>query len=94
MRLPVLSMRGLALFGCLAALTALAPAAHAQRSGFPGFSGSLHGGGAPNDDTEPSYNDGRPAALKTVGIDQRLDNQVPLDLAFTDETGASVTIAD
>lgn len=69
-----------------------APPALAQRSGFPGFSGSLHGGGKAPDDTEPSLNDGRPAALATVGIDQRLDNQVPLDLTFTDETGASVTI--
>ena len=66
----------------------------AQRSGFPGFSGALHGGGTPKDDTEPSYNDGRPAALVGVGIDQRLNNPVPLDLEFTDETGAAVTLRD
>ncbi len=31
---------------------------------------------------------------KKVGFDQRLDEQVPLDLAFTDETGNSVKLSD
>lgn len=36
--------------------------------------------------------DGRPAALRRVGIDQRLDAALPLDLAFRDESGAPVTL--
>jgi protein SCO1/2 len=37
---------------------------------------------------------GRPAALEKVGFDQRLDAQVPLDLAFRDEVGRSVRLSD
>ncbi|HXW14708.1 MAG TPA: SCO family protein [Terriglobia bacterium] len=33
-----------------------------------------------------------PAQLRGVGIDQRLNNQVPLDLKFRDETGQTVTL--
>ena len=32
--------------------------------------------------------------LKAVGVDQRLDEQVPLDLQFRDETGKSVRLGD
>ena len=32
--------------------------------------------------------------LKSVGIDQRLDQQVPLDLQFKDETGKTVRLGD
>jgi protein SCO1/2 len=35
-----------------------------------------------------------PAVLHDVGIDQRLDEQVPLDLEFTDETGKAVRLGD
>lgn len=35
---------------------------------------------------------GRPPALREVGIDQKLDYQVPLDLAFTDESGKTVRL--
>ena len=35
-----------------------------------------------------------PAQLKSVGFDQRLDEQVPLDLVFSDETGKSVKLGD
>jgi protein SCO1/2 len=35
-----------------------------------------------------------PGVLQEVGFDQRLSEAVPLDLAFTDETGRSVTLAD
>ena len=35
-----------------------------------------------------------PAVLHDVGIDQRLDEQVPLDLEFTDETGKTVKLGD
>jgi len=36
----------------------------------------------------------RPAILRDVAFDQRLGAQVPLDLAFRDETGATVTLRD
>ncbi len=36
----------------------------------------------------------RPAALKNVGIDQKLDNQLPLDLHFRDETGRDVRLGE
>jgi protein SCO1 len=35
-----------------------------------------------------------PPQLKDVGIDQRLNNQVPLDLVFHDETGKTVRLGD
>jgi len=38
--------------------------------------------------------DSRPAALQGVGIDQRLNEQVPLNLMFRDETGKSVRLGD
>jgi protein SCO1/2 len=38
--------------------------------------------------------DGRPAILRDVGFDQRLNQQVPLDLEFTDETGRAVRLGD
>ena len=36
----------------------------------------------------------RPPHLENVGIDQRLDAQVPPDLVFTDDTGRSVKLGD
>ncbi len=36
----------------------------------------------------------RPTPLKHVGIDQKLDSLVPLDLQFKDETGKSVKLGD
>lgn len=41
-----------------------------------------------------SADDQRPAALKQVAIDQRLNEQVPLGLAFRDEDGRQVTLGD
>jgi len=35
-----------------------------------------------------------PADLANVGIDQRLDQQVPLDLQFKDETGKTIKLGD
>ncbi len=35
-----------------------------------------------------------PADLSNVGIDQRLNQQVPLDLEFKDETGKTVKLGD
>jgi protein SCO1/2 len=36
----------------------------------------------------------RPAALKNVGIDQKLNNQLPLDLHFRDESGRDVRLGE
>jgi cytochrome c oxidase subunit II len=38
--------------------------------------------------------DGRPPILRDVGIDQRLNQQVPLDLTFNDETGKAVKLGE
>jgi protein SCO1/2 len=38
--------------------------------------------------------DGRPAGLRDVGLDQKLNEQVPLDLTFRDEGGRSVRLGD
>lgn len=35
-----------------------------------------------------------PGILKEIGVDQKLDNQVPMDLEFTDEHGKKVTLGD
>ena len=35
-----------------------------------------------------------PPELRNVGFDQRLNEQVPLDLEFTDDTGAVVKLGD
>src|SRR5438067_149368 len=36
----------------------------------------------------------KPKLLENVGIDQRLEQQVPLDLTFRDESGNSVRLGD
>ena len=36
----------------------------------------------------------RPPGLKNVGIEQHLDEQIPPDLAFLDETGKPVRLGD
>jgi protein SCO1/2 len=82
-----------------AALLALAllcaPASDAQNRDdqFPGFSGALMRKRS-DQGAEPAYNDGRPKALEHVGIDQKLDAPLPLDLEFTDHTGARVRLGD
>ncbi len=43
--------------------------------------------------TEPAA-DGRPPALREVGVDQRLGEQLPLDATFTDDRGRAVTLGD
>lgn len=40
----------------------------------------------------PSYTQGVPSVLQKIGIDQKLDNQVPLDLTFRDENGQTVSL--
>lgn len=45
--------------------------------------------------SDPTQNIGvRPELLKDVGIDQKLNAQVPLDLSFVDETGKAVQLKD
>jgi len=39
-----------------------------------------------------AHDSSRPAALRDVAFDQKLDQQIPLDLKFRDETGAAVGI--
>ncbi len=41
-----------------------------------------------------AHDNSRPAALRDVAFDQKLDAQVPLDLAFRDETGKTIHLAD
>ena len=43
---------------------------------------------------EPRAPSGLPKALNGVGIDQKLNEQLPLELAFTDEKGATVKLGD
>lgn len=43
--------------------------------------------------TTPQPNQ-RPSMLKQVGIEQRLDQQIPLDLGFRDESGKAVQLKD
>ena len=39
-----------------------------------------------------AHDDARPAALRDVAFDQKLNQQIPLDLSFRDETGARVEL--
>jgi len=43
---------------------------------------------------KPSVKGDLPPALADIGIDQRLNEQVPLDLKFKDEQGRTVTLGD
>jgi protein SCO1 len=70
--------------GVLAAMLA-APNALAQTA--PGY-GTAPGSGA----GQPSS--GKPGILGKIGIDQKLNQQVPLDLVFTDESGREVKLGD
>ena len=41
-----------------------------------------------------AHDDGRPAALRDVDFEQKLDQQVPLDLVFHDESGKPVRLGE
>ena len=41
-----------------------------------------------------STDNGLPAALNNVGIDQKLNEQIPLDLTFRDETGREIQLGE
>ncbi len=56
--------------------------------GMPQPNSPLYGGGA----NPGQVSTGLPAALKKVGIDQRLNEQIPLDAVFKDEQGREVRL--
>jgi protein SCO1 len=68
-------------------LTAFCVSSFAQ-PGMPQPSSPLYGGRPENGPIQT----GLPKALQNVGIDQHLNQQVPLDLVFKDESGQSVTL--
>lgn len=69
-----------------AALLALPGAAFAQRA--PGY------GTAPVSAGAGDAASARPGIISRIGIDQKLNDQVPLDLTFTDEAGRDVTLRE
>jgi protein SCO1/2 len=74
---------------CLSLLVFFCPTASAQMGQKYGSS-PLYG---PRPELGTTDN-GLPAALNNVGIDQKLNEQVPLDLVFRDETGREVRLAE
>jgi len=52
------------------------------------------GGASPLDAQRSQSSSVRPLILRGVGIDQKLNEQVPLDLQFHDETGKTVRLGD
>src|SRR6185503_5547359 len=74
---------------CLGLVCFVAVPAWAQKvAGPPGPSSPLYG--ARPETGNPST--GLPSALNDVGIEQKLDQQLPLDLVFRDESGQSVKL--
>jgi protein SCO1/2 len=70
-------------------LLVAAPSALAQIPRQPGPSSPLYGA---RTDEPGSPSTGLPTALRDVGIDQKLDQQLPLDLVFHDESGQDVKL--
>ena len=60
----------------------------------PGVAGAMPGAGKPLPGTSVRPADERPDVLREVGIDQKLGESLPLDLAFRDETGRTVRLGD
>ena len=75
-------IRVMLILGCFA----LASAALAQKP--PGPSSPLYGARPSSGETST----GLPVALRDVGIDQKLNHQLPLDLVFHDESGQEVKL--
>lgn len=67
--------------GVVLSIAALAPSVLAQVSSY-------------GDKEVGKTNDQAPSLLSGVGITQRLNQQLPLNLAFTDDTGKAVQLAD
>ena len=59
---------------------------------FPQASAQSGPGHAPLQNT--ARQDGKPKALQDIGIEQRLNEQLPLDLVFRDETGRDVRLGE
>lgn len=72
--------------GITAGLLALPAAALAQRS--PGY------GTAPSSAGAGDAASARPGIISRVGIDQKLNDQVPLDLVFTNDAGREVRLGE
>lgn len=85
------SWHGMAIATAVMIVLCLAPSLQAQISnygakGLPAMTTAMgQKGGRTSDDA--------PAILKKVGIDQRLNAQLPLDLTFTDDTGKLVPLS-
>ena len=78
---------------CALALLVVARAATARGDVAPvAPSGAAPVASADSAPAAPASADARPPALREVAIDQNLDAQVPLDLAFHDESGAPVSL--
>ena len=78
---------------CALALLVVARAAAARGDVAPvAPSGAAPVASADSAPAAPASADARPPALREVAIDQNLDAQVPLDLAFHDESGAPVSL--
>jgi protein SCO1/2 len=60
-----------------------------------GVDAAAQGGWTANGPGEPTpASGGRPRALEKVNIEQRLNEQIPLDLTFRDENGETVRLGD
>ncbi|HTH51240.1 MAG TPA: SCO family protein [Pyrinomonadaceae bacterium] len=66
----------------------LAPAQRVEHYNSPLYSQKAY------DPAESEATNGMPAALKTVGIEQKLGNQLPLDTVLKDEDGRDVKLGD
>jgi protein SCO1/2 len=84
-------MKSISIYLCNLWLVLLvaAPSALAQIPRQPGPSSPLYGA---RTDEPGSPSTGLPVALRDVGIDQKLDQQLPLDLVFRDEFGQQVRL--
>ena len=84
-------MKSISIYLCNLWLVLLvaAPSALAQIPRQPGPSSPLYGA---RTDEPGSPSTGLPVALRDVGIDQKLDQQLPLDLVFHDESGQDVKL--
>ncbi|HEX3531620.1 MAG TPA: SCO family protein [Thermoanaerobaculia bacterium] len=81
-------IRSLSLLTFSAVLLAGSPAVHAVAGG------TWTGGGPGTQQSHTVPASQMPAPLQRVGYDQRLGNQVPLGLAFHDQTGKPVHLSD
>ncbi|MGH7782593.1 MAG: SCO family protein [Candidatus Binatia bacterium] len=86
---PQLAVSGLKLFAFVLVLAAFGPvlAQKSEHYNSPLYSPKYY-------DPSESTPNGIPAALKKVGIEQKLGDQLPLDTEFKDENGNAVKLGD